>query len=98
MLREIKNREFHYFVDSLGNIQGVCKSLYPNGNRCGHRHYVNGIPHGETKSWGKNGKLYTHRYLANGELVHDFLESPLTDEEKMLLVLKYGGKLLPKED
>ena len=96
MLREIKNKSEHYFEDDLGRIQGEYKAWHDNGVLWDHRYYVDGKLHGELKSWYANGVLREHQYWVDDELVHDFIESSLTDVEKMLLVLKYGGLLLPR--
>ena len=95
MLREIKNKYSHYFMDELGRIQGEGKAWYDNGVLSYHGYYVDSKQHGESKRW-YNGVLCNHEYYVGGQLVHDFIESPLTDVEKMLLVLKYGGLLLPR--
>ena len=86
--------QWGYCVD--GKLHGEYKSWHDNVVLCNHGHCADGKLHGEYKSWYDNGGLRGHQYYVNDELVHDFLESPLSDIEKMLLVLKYGGKLLPR--
>ena len=98
MLREIKNRDCHYFKDEFNYIWGEFKTFHINGELNRHANYHNGARHGEHKRWNIHKRLIGHIYYVNDKMVHDFLLNPISDEEKMLLVLRYGGKLLPKED
>lgn len=56
--------------------------------------------HGESISWKDSTReaVFWHSYDVNGVEVHDFLLNPLSDEEKVLLVLKYGAPLLDKSE
>lgn len=101
MLTEVKNDYDHYFEDSNGMIQGVYDG-HDDGVHIRRGHYLNGKPHGEF-IWShypvrKDGSRYVeHSFFVGGNKVHDFNENPLSDEDKLLLVLKYGAPMLPKE-
>lgn len=85
-----------YLIDDKRN--GVWYTWYPEGPLRGMYTFRDDIRHGEWKEWHDSGGLVYHWYYENGLLIHDFIESPLSDEEKILLVLKYGAPMLPKED
>ncbi len=68
MLKEIKTRRLHYFVDENIRIQGECKRYHSNGQLWEHVFYKNGNRHGKYISYYDNGVLCCHTSYQNGEL------------------------------
>ena len=67
MLKEIKTKSEHYFVDDQGRKQGEFKYWYENGQLRIHKFYRDGKLYGESKSWYDNGQLETHRFFKDGK-------------------------------
>jgi antitoxin component YwqK of YwqJK toxin-antitoxin module len=56
--------------------------------------YVNGNRHGEYITYKENGSVVWHLLYVNGKMLIDLKESPVNDEEKMLLTLEHGVEWL----
>ena len=100
MLREYTSNYEHYFEDDDGRVQGRYLGFTTGGRVHRIGNYLNGRSHGEF-IWGTghaNVIPVEHAYYVNGHPIHDFVLNPLTDEERMLLVLKYGAPLLDKSE
>ncbi len=68
MLKEIKTKTKHYFVDENGNKQGEYKDYYYNDQLYVHTFYLNGKLHGEYKDYHNNGQLSVHSFYQNSKL------------------------------
>lgn len=60
MLKEVKTKTKHYFVDRQGWLQGECKQWDNDGKLFQQSTYVDGQLNGEYKTWHKNGQLHQH--------------------------------------
>ena len=65
MLKEIKNKREHYFVDENDKTQGDYKAFHTNDQLCVHTFYLNDKRHGEYKSYYRNGQLREHSFYLN---------------------------------
>ena len=90
----VKKNNREYWVNDNGLRHGEYKWWHENGQIREHCFYVNHVIHGEYKWWWDDGTLMYHGYWDNGELVSDLIEEPVTDEDKFLLALEFGGKWL----
>jgi antitoxin component YwqK of YwqJK toxin-antitoxin module len=68
MLKEIKTKTYHYFVDEDNRIQGEYKDYHENGQLWVHSFYINGNRHGEYKSFYGNGRKFEHIFFQNGNI------------------------------
>ena len=68
MLKEIKIKSHHYFIDENGHIHGEYKSYYDNDQLWEHSFYLNNKRHGEYKYYHENGQLWEHSFYQNGKL------------------------------
>lgn len=83
-------------VDDQGAWQGIYRTVHDNGHPLEKGYFVNDELHGELKVWSTDGELEDHAFYAYGfdvtievnEIVDDVFN--ITDEEKMILKLKYG--------
>ena len=79
-------------------LQGEYKRWYENGQLVEQTFYKNSKRHGKFRFWNIDGTLREHGYCHHGvditEEVYKLLKDPLnpTDEEQMLIKLKYGMK------
>jgi len=82
-------------------IHGEYKLWYEHGLIRIHCFHKNGSLHGEYKRWHPTGQLESHSYLLNGvsitpqviSLIEDI--NNITEEERLLIMLKFGIPLLP---
>ena len=73
-----------------------CKNYHENGQLWAHYFYKDGKYHGEYKYWNEDGGLWRHCFYKDSidittsvkELCNDILA--ITDEEKLLIKLKFG--------
>ena len=84
--------EHSFYVN--GKRHGEYKWWYENGQLEQHCFFVNGRYHGEFKSWWRNGQIRAHCFFVNGKIVRSLIDYPVTDEDKFLLALEFGGKWL----
>jgi antitoxin component YwqK of YwqJK toxin-antitoxin module len=77
-----------------GKRHGEYISYHENGQISRKCFYVNGIWHGEYIFYHRDGSIDWHRLYVNDEILIDLLESPVCDEEKMLLALEHGVEWL----
>jgi antitoxin component YwqK of YwqJK toxin-antitoxin module len=62
MLKEIKTKTKHYFVDENGNRQGEYKRFFHIGQLYTRSFYQDDQLHGEFKSYHNNGQLWVHSF------------------------------------
>ena len=101
MLTEVKTKTEHYFKDEQG-MQGEYKTWYINGAILEHCLFKDSIFHGEYKRWDDDGRLAKHDFDCNDKnitdevkaLVKDILN--ITQEERLLIKLKWGVECLPR--
>ncbi len=74
MLREIKTKTRHYFVDKQNRKQGEFKSYFNNGQLWEHAFLRNGIIHGEYKKYYYDGQLCEHFFCQNGYFHGEYKE------------------------
>ena len=67
MLREIKTRTYHYFIDENNHAQGEYTEYHINGRLYLNTFYVNNNLHGEYKSYHDNGQLWEHTFYHYGK-------------------------------
>jgi antitoxin component YwqK of YwqJK toxin-antitoxin module len=77
-----------------GNKHGEYIYYYSNGQVWSKCFYVNGEWHGEYIDYNRYGSINRHRLYVDGYELKDLKESPVYDEEKMLLTLQYGVEWL----
>ena len=68
MLKEIKTKRYHYFIDENGLKQGEYKDYHDNGQLWEHTFFQNDKRHGEYKDYHYNGQLWEHSFYQNGKL------------------------------
>ena len=90
----IKNEYQEYWLNDKKQQHGEYKLWWPNGKLSTHCFYFNGKINGEYKLWGKDGELIDHEYWCHGKRVRDLIIEPVTEEDKFLLTLEYGGQWL----
>jgi antitoxin component YwqK of YwqJK toxin-antitoxin module len=73
-----------------GERHGEFISYYSDGQVREKCLYVNGKLHGEFIDYHRDGSVDWHRLFVNDEELIDLKESPVCDEEKMLLTLEHG--------
>jgi antitoxin component YwqK of YwqJK toxin-antitoxin module len=77
------------FLDN-GNWHGEYIFYYNDGQVWIKCFFVNGKYHGEYISYHRDGTVDWHRLFVNNEALINLKESPVYDEDKMLLSLQYG--------
>jgi antitoxin component YwqK of YwqJK toxin-antitoxin module len=77
-----------------GKLHGENIVYHINGQVWEKCFYVNGKLHGEYIDYYEDGSVNWHYLYVNGELLIDLKESPVDDEDKMLLTLQYGVEWL----
>lgn len=98
MLREVKNKRVHCFLDDHFLKQGEYKKWRKTGELREHCFYIDGERHGEFKRWNRNGQLSCHCFFVNGEFtMFDIIPYPVTPDDYVYFVLKYNMQLLPVE-
>ncbi len=74
MLKEIKTKTQHYFVDEQNRIQGEYRDYHENGQLWEHSFRLNDIRHGEYKEYRENGRLWSCSFFQNGNLHGEYKE------------------------
>ncbi len=72
MLKEIKTKFLHYFVDEHNLRQGEFKSYHENGQKFIHTFCQNDKCHGEYERFYDNGQLNIHTFYINGKYHGEF--------------------------
>ena len=68
MLKEIKTKYEHYFVDEQNRTHGEHKLFHENGTLCIHGFYFNGLKEGAYMQYRNNGKLVIQKNFLKNEL------------------------------
>jgi antitoxin component YwqK of YwqJK toxin-antitoxin module len=68
MLKEVKTKRQHYFIDENNYKQGEYKAYHFNGTLWEHAFYLNNKLHGEYKYYRDNGQLWIHSFYQNDNL------------------------------
>jgi antitoxin component YwqK of YwqJK toxin-antitoxin module len=94
MVYYVNGQVWRKYFSVNGNQHGECFSFYDDGRVCSKSFYINGKLHGEFIGYHRDGSVDWHYLYVNGELLLDLKESPVDNEEKMLLSLQYGVEWL----
>ena len=68
MLKEVKTKNEHYFVDTLDRIQGEYKRVNESGQLCKQCFYVDDKVHGEFTLWDSDGLIWKQCCFINGRV------------------------------
>ena len=102
MLTEVKTDRMHYFEDELGKMQGEFKEWHRSGRLKTKCIYKGNRCHGELMAWDVYGSISCHGFAYNGEMITPAVRAlvknmlKITDEERLLIKLKWGIECLPK--
>ena len=93
-MRLVKENKCEYWVNDKNQLHGEYKLWWPNGQLKEQCFWVNDTPHGEGKGWNRDGSVSFHYIWANGKLVSSQTGKIIPDEERFLLALTWGVKLI----
>ena len=93
MIKEIKTKNQHYFVDEHNIIQGEYKSFQHNGKLMEHYFFINDKRHGEYKSYYGNGQLFVHTFYQNGKKHGEYKQYRRNGELSYTTFFYQGGDL-----
>ena len=83
--------------DETMNLRTVGKGYYYQGSI--HGEFMQYKLHNKSRDYTTRTDYFTiveHVFYSHGRLIHNFLHHPMSDDDKLLLAIKYGAKLLPK--
>ena len=72
-----------------GVLSGEYKSYHMNGRVARHMYMHDDREHGDRKEYSESGKLTSHVFFINGDLI-DSDANTITKREKFLMSLKHG--------
>ena len=66
MLREVKDSQYHYYIDNQGRKQGEFKEWHDNGQLVTRAYYINNDLHSEYKAWYDDGRIDLYCFYSHG--------------------------------
>ena len=73
-LTECKNKDYHYFEDEQGRLQGEYKAYRTNGTLIRKGFYKDDKPHGKYTYYYENGSIEEIKYYSMGKNITKKME------------------------